>query len=392
MNTKTRQLFVAFITMAVLAVSGFGIAARISANVAAPAGSDVEQEKNQRGFEVTVAVQRRQLFDQVIAAHAQVLPHQTSLLNPMITGMVVDIKEEFEAGYRVRKGQVLAELDKTDFRYNLAKARQTLAGAQLKLLEQQALSDRAIADWESQRDSSPSGLAARTPQVAAAQAELDAAAILVEQAARDLAATSVAAPFDGWVVKRNASVGNVVDPSVSLAELIPADKVIVRVPLTSTQINKITLNGGNENVTVELFSADKNNTQHKSFTGLSLGSIVEDQTGQVFASGIVYLSGEDSTWLRPGIFLTAHIHTQQQGEYFAVPQAAVNEQGNIFVLANGAAKELSVDTIFIRDELLIVDIPNTNQINLISSGVKQVWDGMPAYARNEHHAQSEHHE
>lgn len=392
MNIKSRQLFVAFSTTAVLVVSGFGIAARISANVAAPGEGDAKLPTAQRGFEVTVAVQRRQLFDQVVAAHAQILPHQTSLLNPIITGMVVDIKEEFEAGYRVGKGQVLAELDKTDFRYNLAKARQTLAGAQLKLLEQQALSERAIADWKSQRDSSPSGLAARAPQVAAAQAEVDAAVSLVEQAARDLASTSVVAPFDGWVVKRNASVGNVVDPGVSLAELIPADKVIVRIPLTSAQINKITLNGGNENAVVELFSADKNNNKYKSFTGLSLGSIVEDQTGQVFAEGIVHLTGEDSNWLRPGAFLTAHIRTQQQGEYFAVPQAAVNAQGNIFVLANGVAKELSVETVFTRGELLIIDIPNTNQINLISSGIKQVWNGMPAYSRNEHETLSDHHE
>lgn len=383
MNFKTKQLWIAFIILAVLAVSGFGIAMRISAHVVAPAVGDVG--KNQRGFEVTVTVQKRQLFDQVVASHAQVLPHQTSLLNPMVTGMVVEIKEEFEAGYRVRKGQVLAELDKTDFRYNLARAHQTLAAAQLKLLEQQALRDRAIADWKSQRDTLPSALAARAPQVEAAKAELDAAAILVEQAGRDLAAASVIAPFDGWVVKRNASVGNVVDSSVSLAELIPADKVIVRVPLTSAQINKITFNGGNEQAVVELFSADKNTAKQKSFTGLSLGSIVEDETGQVFAEGIVHLSVEDTSWLRPGAFLMAHIHTQQQGEYFAVPQAAVNEQGNIFVLADGVAKELTIETIFTRDELLIVEIPDTNQINLISSGVKQIWNGMPAYARSGHH-------
>lgn len=384
MNKKNRQLWFALIALTI-SVLGVFFAAHNSVGLNSQVEVGETTEKKPQGFEVAVEVRHRELFDQVIASHAQVLPHQTSRLNPMVFGRVVEIKAGFEAGRRVSKGQVLAELDKTDFRYNLAKARQTLAGAELKLQEQQALSERAIAEWKTQRNTVPSGLAARTPQVHAAQAEVDAAAMLVAQAARDLAAASVVAPFDGWIVKRNTSVGNVVDFSTSLAELIAADKVIVRIPLTSAQIHTISFSDDNTPVAVELSPADKNLTQRKLFNGLALGSIVEDKTGQVFAEGIVAVKESEANWLRPGAFLSAKIYTRQQGEYFAVPQAAVNAQGNIFILADGVAKEIDVETIFVRDESLIVDIPDTNQIRLISSGIQQVWNGMPAYARNKNH-------
>lgn len=384
MNKKNRRVLFALITLTISVVGGF-FAAHNSVGSGSQREIDESKDKKQLGFEVAVELRQRELFDQVISSHAQILPHQTSRLNPMVFGRVVEIKAGFEAGRRVSKGQVLAELDKTDFRYNLAKARQTLAGAELKLQEQHALSERAIAEWKSQHNTVPSGLAARTPQVHAAQAEVDAAAMLVEQAARDLAAASVTAPFDGWIVKRNTSVGNVVDFNTSLAELIAADKVIVRIPLTSAQIHNIAFSDDKEPIAVELLPADRNLPQRKMFKGLALGSIVEDKTGQVFAEGIVTVADNEESWLRPGAFVLAKIYTRQQGEYFAVPQAAVNAQGNIFVLADGVAKELEVETIFVRDELLIVEIPDTNQIHLISSGIQQVWNGMPAYARNENH-------
>ncbi len=339
---------------------------------------------NHQAFEVSVAILTREPVRETLSAHAQVLPHQVSFLNPVIAGLVTEIKPGFEVGKRVYKGEILLELDKTDFRYNLAKAKQALAVAKLKLIEQQALSERAIAEWQAHNAKSPKGLAAREPQVNAAKAEIEAAELLVVQATRDLAAASVKSPFDGWVVKRNASVGNMVNTEISLAELIPADKVIVRIPLSTSQVGKILSYSDGDKVSVDLFSIDSGAGLLGSFEGLALGSMVEDKTGQIFAETVVSVQ-PGKTQLRPGALVDARIYTGRQGNYFSFPQEAVNENGRIFVLQNNVIAELAIEKLFARGESLVADIPGVDQVELVSSGVRQLWNGMPAYARVARH-------
>lgn len=339
---------------------------------------------NQEAFEVSVSMIKRESVRETMSAHAQILPHQVSFLNPVITGLVTEIKPGFEAGRRVKKGEVLVELDKTDFRYNLAKAKQTLAAAKLKLVEQEALSERAIAEWQAHNAKTPKGLAAREPQVVAAKAEIEAAELLVAQAERDLAATSVKSPFDGWVIKRNASEGNVVSAGTALAELIPADKVIVRLPLSNSQMENILSYNKGDQVNVELYSINSRDQLLGAFKGLSLGSMIEDKTGQIFAEAIVHVSPEEGM-LRPGALLEARIYTGRQGDYFSIPQAAVNDKGNIFILKNNVITELAIEKLFGKEEFLVVDISGVDQVALVSTGVRQIWSGMPAYARIDRH-------
>lgn len=351
--------------------------ARASEQDAKAGGSESTQ---QQAFEVAVEIIKRNPVRETLSAHAQLLPHQISYLNPQITGMVTEIKSGFEAGRRVKKGEILLQLDQTDFRYNLAKAKQTLAAARLKLVEQEALSERAIAEWQAHNAKVPSGLAAREPQVNAAKAEIEAAGLLVAQAERDLAATSVRSPFDGWVVKRNASLGNMVSTEISLAELIPADKVVVRLPLSHSQVDRIISFADASQVSVELFSINSSQQVLTGFQGLSLGSMIEDSTGQVFAEAVINVES-GVLHLRPGALLEARVYTGRSGNYFAIPQSAINDKGNIFVLRDNIVTELAIEKQFGLEEYWVVEIPGLDQVALVSAGVRQIWNGMPAHAR-----------
>ncbi|WNO11158.1 efflux RND transporter periplasmic adaptor subunit [Teredinibacter sp. KSP-S5-2] len=348
--------------------------------------AEVEVEKVRR-FEVYTETQTRAQYQQTISSYAELLPHQVSLINPLVTALIVRLAPEFEAGAQVKKGQVLVELDKTEFEYQLAQAKQAVAQAKLNLIEEQTLSQRAIDEWNSQHTSKPSPYVARLPQVDVAKAELSAAKYLVLQAQHNLDATSITAPFDGWIIHRFASVGNMVNPSVSLAEIIPSDKVIAQIPLTPEQVNDVMRHHVPDQVSVVLYSLDSSNPMTVSFTGLKIGSIQDKDTRQVMSEGIIHLTENILGKIRPGNFLRAEIQLDQRGNYFSLPKDSVNNKGKVFVLDDSRVKELSFELVFTQNETLIVDIPNQDKIELISSGIDRIWDGMPAQPRVTYHDQ-----
>ncbi len=324
----------------------------------------------------TVSIERTHCQNSFIA-YGQVYPHQTSLLNPRVSGLVEALGEAFEAGRRVTRGQILVSLEKTDFEFRLAEALRQLADAQLMLAEQQALSERAIAEWKVGNQGSPPSLAARKPQITLARAQVDAAEYAVAVARRDLAATDVKAPFDGWVVSRSASVGNMVSPQSSLAELIPAKKVIVRMMLSPEQVEKIKQFGGPEHAEIELFNDIANTSPYFRFSGLDLNAMADAETRQLAASAVLDLEPENEGKVYPGAFFKARIYTQQQGDYFPVPREAFNEAGNIFIVEENKVREMQVATVFNSLGNRVVDIPGEKSVRLVVSKLDRIWHGMP---------------
>lgn len=328
-------------------------------------------------YQVEVTALERELCQQQFLTFGQVYPHQKSYLNPVVGGLLVSLTSKFEVGQRVNKGDILAAIDKTDFQYELARARRLLADAELLLAEQQALSERAIAEWRVGNAGSPPDLAARKPQVRAAAAQVEEARHAVSLAERDLAATDIRAPFDGWIVARNASVGNMVSAQSSLAELIPANKMIARVMLTPAQVAMIRAGGSSDRVLVELLTDDNQEQVFFQFHGIEINAIADNESRQVAAQAIIFPAMHEQAKVYPGAFFKARVSTGIQGNYFSVPMEAFNAQGNLFVVENREVRELAVEPRFNSINKRVVDIPGVDKVHLVMSRLDRVWSGMP---------------
>ena len=131
----------------------------------------------------------------------------------------------FEEGTRVRKGEVIAEIEHADTDAQLEASRRIVAEAEAQLAQGIAARDEDTRSYERQRALMKDGIttdaaltgAQATAAVSAARVRSAEAAIAssrarVRVAEEALENTNVRAPFDGVVIKKRAEVGETVSP------------------------------------------------------------------------------------------------------------------------------------------------------------------------------------
>lgn len=149
----------------------------------------------------------------------------------------------------VHAGDVLVEIDPTDYQARVAAARATLAQAEGARSSQSAERALAAADVERYRPLAEQGLLspARMQQLeiqarqaggglAAANAAIDAAQAQLESAELDLERAIIRAPIDGVVGDRQVQVGQLVRPGAPLMAVVPLQSVYVVANFKETQI------------------------------------------------------------------------------------------------------------------------------------------------------------
>ncbi len=149
----------------------------------------------------------------------------------------------------VRAGDVLIEIDRTDYETRLAAARAELAQARGALAAEHADNAWAAAEVRRYRPLAERGLLspARMQQIEiqarqagggleAAQAAVAAAQAQVAAAELDLERTTIRAPIEGVVGDRQAQVGQLVRPGAPLMSVVPLGAVYVVANFKETQI------------------------------------------------------------------------------------------------------------------------------------------------------------
>ena len=131
----------------------------------------------------------------------------------------------FEEGTRVRKGEVLAEIEHADTDAQLEASRRVVAEAEAQLTQAIAARDEDSRSYERQRALMKDGIttdaaltgaqaaaAVSAARVRSAEAAIASARARVRVAEEALENTNVRAPFDGVVIKKRAEVGETVSP------------------------------------------------------------------------------------------------------------------------------------------------------------------------------------
>jgi HlyD family secretion protein len=131
----------------------------------------------------------------------------------------------FEEGTRVRKGEVMAQIEHADTDALLEASRRAVAEADAQLAQAVAARDEDVRSYERQRalmkdgittDAALSGAqaaaAVSAARVRSAEAAIASAHARVRVAEEALENTNVRAPFDGVVIKKRAEVGETVSP------------------------------------------------------------------------------------------------------------------------------------------------------------------------------------
>lgn len=171
-----------------------------------------------------------------VTTQGTVQPRTVIQLVPEISGRVTMVSPSLEAGGFFEKDEVLLTIDRRDFELAVTRARSQVAEADYRLSFEKAEAKVARAEWESLGEGDPNPLLLREPQLAQAQATVESAKAILEQAERDLERCEIKAPFAGRVGEESVDVGQYVSRGVSVARLYSVDQAEVRLPLSARQL------------------------------------------------------------------------------------------------------------------------------------------------------------
>ncbi|WP_222615248.1 efflux RND transporter periplasmic adaptor subunit [Persicimonas caeni] len=183
-----------------------------------------------------------------IVAQGTVEPAQDVVLRPQVGGRITELAPAFTPGGYVAQGDLLVRIEPADFRHVLAQRKSDLRQALSELAVEKGRTEAAKVEYDyidEELEPENEALVLRKPQLEAAKERVSAARAAVEQAELDLRRTSVEAPFDAHIIRRDANVGSQVSPNESIGRLVGVDEywVGVELPLSKLRWVEVARNG-----------------------------------------------------------------------------------------------------------------------------------------------------
>ena len=228
-------------------IIGSGILAAFLIGVFAPAPEKSDPPPTSPLVEtVPVAVHTGSLR---VSGTGTVRPTDEITLTAEVGGRIVSSSDALVSGGRFQAGEVLAQIDPSDYENAVRQAEAQVTQAEFAVI--QAKEEVAVAQEEYRRvqertgraptpDSTSLGrLVFREPQLRQAEANLSGARAALDNARTRLARTRVSVPFNGIVRQRQATLGSYVAPGTPIATVYATDAVEIVVSLPASRARLI---------------------------------------------------------------------------------------------------------------------------------------------------------
>jgi RND family efflux transporter MFP subunit len=195
---------------------------------------------------VDVVEVKRRALSVTIGAQGVVMPRVDTSMISEVSGRVISVSEKFVVGGFFERGDVLLEIDDTDYVVKLRQVEATVALARTKLLQERGFSKVALIEWERRHnkdslDSPARDLALRKPQIEEAKAQLGSALAQLEQARSNLEKTKFKAPYRGLVKSKNVDISQYVAAGSEIAQLFAVDIAEIRLPVGESKLAYLNL-------------------------------------------------------------------------------------------------------------------------------------------------------
>ena len=189
---------------------------------------------------VDVTRGERGTFQPEILVMGTVRPEKEIILSPRVGGEIISVSPSFTPGGFVAEGEVLLQIDPSDYEVVLLQRESELlqATADLELeLGRQDLASKDYKELEGTISSEYKSLVLRKPQLNTARSRVEAAEAAVRRAQLDLERTRIRAPFAAHIINREANVGSQVSPGETLGKLVGVEHYWIEaaVPVSDLQ-------------------------------------------------------------------------------------------------------------------------------------------------------------
>jgi RND family efflux transporter MFP subunit len=236
MSTRSTRLKV-ILPVLILAVGAVGMKALV-------ASRQVPAKVVHRSPGALVEVMTVQPEDHEVTVYATgtVAAAQEAAITPEVTGRVVWLAPNLVAGGFFHAGDPLFEIEATDYRLAVERARAAVAKGSLDLATVESQAAVARREWQNLKSGDgepPNPLVVYEPQVANAQANLAAAKAALEQAELDLTRTRVVAPFDCRIRSESVDAGQYLRAGVEVGRVAGTARAEVVVPLPLEELRHL---------------------------------------------------------------------------------------------------------------------------------------------------------
>ena len=171
-----------------------------------------------------------------VSSYGMVKPKYETQLMAQVNGEIVELSDTFVRGGFVKKDQLLARIDPSDYQAALIDAQASMATARAALEKEVAQGKVAEREWKQIENSSPTELSLRKPQLAQELARVKAAQASILRAERNLERTEIRAPYDAMIDSRDVGLGSFVGVGSKIGHVLGTAIAEIRLPVADNQL------------------------------------------------------------------------------------------------------------------------------------------------------------
>lgn len=301
---------------------------------------------------------RKTTLNFAVFSQGTVQPRTETTLVAEVAGQIVSVSSNFIAGGFFRQGEVLLQIDPSDYETALLRAQANLASRKAQYADQKARSEQALKDWTNLgRDGEPSDLVLRKPQLAEAMAGVQAAEAELKEAERDLQRTRIRVPYDGLVRSKQVDIGQYVTPGTPLGVTFAVDTAEIRLPLSSSDLTYLELPSATRldrahrvPVTLTTEATDTGGGDHWQAEIVRTEGVVDMNSRVVYAVAEVIdpygvLGQSQQPELKMGSFVRAEIQGLRAENVVVLPRSVLHPEDTVLIVNDERLLEVRTVTV-----------------------------------------------
>ena len=370
-----------------IAIIGGAVIISIAMNLLKPA--PLKAESPDTAVAVKTQILQRTQAKLLVESQGTVLPRTRTSLTSEVSGTVLEVSPHFVVGGVFKTGDLLLQLDPTDYEVALQRANAKLISMNAQLTFEQARAVQAEKEWGMTGRPAEEAplLALRKPYLEEARANVLQAEAEVKQAQLKLQRATIRAPYAGMVSEKPVDIGQYVTIGATLGETFAIDFAEVRLPLTKkdlSMMNSFSMTDKDHDLEVSLRgSIDENITEWQASLVRSEGVInqanralyivvqIEDPYGRLNSSAT---AGKP---LLMGTFVSAIIGGKTIDNAFAIPRSALLQGNKVALVDDQQRLRLrAIEPIFADSDYYYVSQGLEGGDEIIVSAVGVPIDGM----------------
>ncbi|MCB0279563.1 MAG: efflux RND transporter periplasmic adaptor subunit [Calditrichaeota bacterium] len=299
----------------------------------------------------------------ILKGTGQVRSISEVMLVAEVPGRIVRINDAFNVGGEFKKGEVLLEIDPTEYQLNLDIAKADVARMEMAYQAELQEVESAAKEWELYKKSNPNAakpapLALREPQLKMAKANLDAALARQRIAELNVNKTRIKAPYTARVKQRFVDLGQYVGPGTQLAQVFNTEASYIDIAIMQDEL-KWLMNTPTAKAVVY-----SNQNPKLSWTGFvrSIGADLDPKTRMVSVRIEVrdpYNQNKQIPLLN-GMYVDVDVEGQYLENIYKLPRFVMRENNQVWIATNGEMQIKPVEL-----------IKHSENYSLIKDGVKE---------------------